>query len=430
MLSVVGNCQIFDEDAWATDDIMGATSISLESFELDVPKAKWYTIRDSEGGEEGQVFVNVTVSSLWSDPRIITAHDRKQVAGVLTIWIKEARGIKVADANRFGTGKSDPFAVVEVGRSRYRTRTIYNTLRPKWDRKFEFLVNDAYSLVQITLNDEDQGQSFDFLGRIKLSLLDLPAGETWFALKSEDLLERAQGDLLIQASFTYNRVKAMQGLLLPREVSYTFDKEPKFNSKQLSENIARVKTALSDMATPFKTLAAISGGDCTLFIATIFMFVWYYFCLYSQLWHTPYWVIIALYLEKWKPKAKKALAADEDGNVFDVQYEDSEDEENKTPAKKKKKKTKAKGKGLFKEYQTFKRLAKDQYGTINNVASWLERVKNLFCWHQHTIAWAAVIGLLLISIIIYILRPYIKYGMLFGGYVLRISITARVCLST
>lgn len=430
MLSVVGNCQIFDEDAWATDDIMGATSISLESFELDVPKAKWYTIRDSEGGEEGQVFVNVTVSSLWSDPRIITAHDRKQVAGVLTIWIKEARGIKVADANRFGTGKSDPFAVVEVGRSRYRTRTIYNTLRPKWDRKFEFLVNDAYSLVQITLNDEDQGQSFDFLGRIKLSLLDLPAGETWFALKSEDLLERAQGDLLIQASFTYNRVKAMQGLLLPREVSYTFDKEPKFNSKQLSENIARVKTALSDMATPFKTLAAISGGDCTLFIATIFMFVWYYFCLYSQLWHTPYWVIIALYLEKWKPKAKKALAADEDGNVFDVQYEDSEDEENKTPAKKKKKKTKAKGKGLFKEYQTFKRLAKDQYGTINNVASWLERVKNLFFWHQHTIAWAAVIGLLLISIVIYILRPYIKYGMLFGGYVLRISITARVCLST
>lgn len=393
---------------------MGTLTIPLDTFEIDVPRAKWYTIFDKDDGEEGQIFINITVSSLWSDPRIITAHDKKQFAGVLTIVLKEARGIKIADINRFGTGKSDPFAVVEVGRSRYRTRTIYNTLKPKWNRKFEFLINDVYSLVTITVNDEDKGQSFDFLGRIKLSLLDLPLGETWVALKSEDLLERAQGDILLEANFTYDKVKAIQGLLQPREISYAFEKEPKFSSKQLSTNIARVKGALTDMATPFQILATISGGECTLIVASIFLVVWYYVCLHSQLWHTPYWVIVALYLEKWKPKPKKALAADEDGNVFDVQYEDSDDAENK-PTKKKKKKPKAKGKGLFKEYQTFKRLAKDQYGTINSMASWLERVKNLFLWHQHAIAWAVVLTLIFASITIYILRPFIKYGVLLGG---------------
>ena len=67
-----------------------------------------------DGGEEGQIFVNIVVSKLWSEPRIITSLERKQCAGVLKITVKEAKGLRIADAGRFGGGKSDPFCVVEV----------------------------------------------------------------------------------------------------------------------------------------------------------------------------------------------------------------------------------------------------------------------------------------------------------------------------
>jgi hypothetical protein len=65
---------------------------------------------------------------------------------------------------------------------------MYGTLKPKWDRTFEFLIYDVFSLVKITVNDEDQGQSFDFLGRVSLSLLDLPQGDTWSVLPHDVLL--------------------------------------------------------------------------------------------------------------------------------------------------------------------------------------------------------------------------------------------------
>mmetsp|Transcript_7755 Transcript_7755/g.22897 ORF Transcript_7755/g.22897 Transcript_7755/m.22897 type:complete len:821 (+) Transcript_7755:150-2612(+) len=409
--------KVFDEDAWRSDDLMGLTTIPLDMFELDVPTAKWYNIEDADGTDvQGQVFCNITVSSLWSEPRIITSHDRKQVAGVLTLWVKEARGLKAADVVRFGTGKSDPFCVVECGSSRYRTRTIFSTLRPKWNRKFEFMIDDVYSLVNITVNDEDKGQEFDFLGAVTLSLFDLPTGETWLALKSQDRLERAQGDILVEAVFTYNQYKAMTGLLKPRAKSYVAEKDPKFTSKKLNANIKRVKDAVGDLSAPFKFLGGISSGKCGAVVGVLFTLVWYYFCMHAKLWHVPWWIIGGLYVERYRPKPKKALAADEDGNVFDVQYEDSDSEDGKKPKKKKKPK-KTKGKGLFKDYQTFKRLAKDQYGTINDSASWLERVKNVFLWHQVTITWAVVILLLVTALTIYLFAPMIKYMLLIGGYI-------------
>ena len=32
-----------------------------------------------------------------------------------------------------GIGKSDPYAIITVGSQEFRTKTIYNTVNPKWD---------------------------------------------------------------------------------------------------------------------------------------------------------------------------------------------------------------------------------------------------------------------------------------------------------
>ena len=34
--------KVYDDDAWASDDLMGVVSIDLNGFEADVPLAKWY----------------------------------------------------------------------------------------------------------------------------------------------------------------------------------------------------------------------------------------------------------------------------------------------------------------------------------------------------------------------------------------------------
>jgi hypothetical protein len=60
-----------------------------------------------------------------------------------------------------------------------------------------------------------------------------------------------------------------------------------------------------------------------------------------------------------------------------------------------------------------------RYANLDNLASWLERIKNLFLWHQAVIAWAAVIALLLISFVLAFVGPLLKYLVLVGGYVCR-----------
>lgn len=37
------------------------------------------------------------------------------------------------DVGVLGMGKSDPYAIVTVGSQEFRTKTISNTINPKWD---------------------------------------------------------------------------------------------------------------------------------------------------------------------------------------------------------------------------------------------------------------------------------------------------------
>jgi len=37
------------------------------------------------------------------------------------------------DIGMLGKGKSDPYAIINVGAQEFRTKTIDNTVNPKWD---------------------------------------------------------------------------------------------------------------------------------------------------------------------------------------------------------------------------------------------------------------------------------------------------------
>lgn len=53
--------------------------------------------------------------------------------GVLRVRVIEAKQLMKMDVGVLGMGKSDPYAIVTVGSQEFRTKTISNTINPKWD---------------------------------------------------------------------------------------------------------------------------------------------------------------------------------------------------------------------------------------------------------------------------------------------------------
>ena len=56
--------------------------------------------------------------------------------------------------------------VFRLGNDRYKTKTVYETLNPKWQEQFElYLYEDTSQELEITVWDRDQRSKDDFMGR-------------------------------------------------------------------------------------------------------------------------------------------------------------------------------------------------------------------------------------------------------------------------
>lgn len=53
--------------------------------------------------------------------------------GVLRVHVVEAKHLMKKDLGVLGGGKSDPYAVINVGAQEYKTAVVKNSLDPKWD---------------------------------------------------------------------------------------------------------------------------------------------------------------------------------------------------------------------------------------------------------------------------------------------------------
>ncbi|XP_023246253.1 extended synaptotagmin-1 [Copidosoma floridanum] len=99
--------------------------------------------------------------------------------GVLRIHVVQAKHLMKKDIGMLGKGKSDPYAVVTVGAQEFRTKTIDNSVDPKWDFWCECVMetnSDPGNMLEAHLFDQDSAGSDDSLGRytilIKLRSLD------------------------------------------------------------------------------------------------------------------------------------------------------------------------------------------------------------------------------------------------------------------
>ncbi|XP_017883150.1 extended synaptotagmin-2 isoform X2 [Ceratina calcarata] len=110
--------------------------------------------------------------------------------GVLRIHVVEAKHLMKKDIGVLGKGKSDPYAVINVGAQEFRTKTIDNTVNPKWDFWCEFVVEKSlgayYNTVAAHLFDRDNAGQDDPLGRatIEVSRVKKKGNiDTWVSLE-------------------------------------------------------------------------------------------------------------------------------------------------------------------------------------------------------------------------------------------------------
>ncbi|XP_039604900.1 intersectin-2-like isoform X1 [Polypterus senegalus] len=115
--------------------------------------------------------------------------------GRLLVNIIEATELKPCKPN----GKSNPYCEITMGSQCFTTRTLNDTLNPKWNFSCQFFVKDIYQdVLCITVFERDQFSPDDFLGRTEvpvakikkeqetkgpstkhLLLHEVPTGEVW-----------------------------------------------------------------------------------------------------------------------------------------------------------------------------------------------------------------------------------------------------------
>ncbi|XP_072253980.1 extended synaptotagmin-3 [Leuresthes tenuis] len=108
--------------------------------------------------------------------------------GVVRIHVLEARDLLAKDTYMMGLkkGKSDPYVTLRVGNRHFKSKTIDNTLQPKWNEVYEFVVHEAPGQeLEVELFDEDADKD-DFLGRYQLDLGEVKREkemDRWFPLE-------------------------------------------------------------------------------------------------------------------------------------------------------------------------------------------------------------------------------------------------------
>ncbi|XP_046754007.1 extended synaptotagmin-2 isoform X2 [Diprion similis] len=109
--------------------------------------------------------------------------------GVLRIHVIEAKHLMKKDFSVLGKGKSDPYAVINVGAQEFRTKTIDNTVNPIWDFWCEFIVDEGaggYNKIVARLFDKDTTGHDDPLGRASIEVIRVQQKgtlDTWVTLE-------------------------------------------------------------------------------------------------------------------------------------------------------------------------------------------------------------------------------------------------------
>ncbi|XP_020090459.1 C2 and GRAM domain-containing protein At1g03370 isoform X2 [Ananas comosus] len=125
----------------------------------------------------------------------------------LIVQVIEARNLLAMDSN----GLSDPYAKLQLGKQRSKTKVIKENLNPTWNEEFSFRVGDLNDELTIYVLDEDKYFADDFLGQVKVSLTkvldadNFSLGTQWYQLhpKGKKLKNKDCGEICLTISLSH-----------------------------------------------------------------------------------------------------------------------------------------------------------------------------------------------------------------------------------
>ncbi|KAB5551465.1 hypothetical protein DKX38_008776 [Salix brachista] len=124
----------------------------------------------------------------------------------LTVRLIEARNLPPTDTN----GLSDPYAKLQLGKQKFKTKVVKKNLNPSWGEEFSFKVEDLNEELVVCVLDEDKYFNDDMVGQIKFPVWQVfdadnqSLGTAWYSLQPKNKKSKFKecGEVLLSICFS------------------------------------------------------------------------------------------------------------------------------------------------------------------------------------------------------------------------------------
>ena len=178
--------ECYDYDMVGDHDLIG--QLTIASREVHAKKSEWLRLVHQDNPEfNAEVFL--TIEPLFESAEEASARQaveaqnesKEAMTSVLSIHVQAARNLEAMDSN----GTSDPYAVIQVGKEKKKTKVIKKELAPEWNEKFEIIVEDCNLPLNLQVYDKDFLNSDDIIGETMVPLATLVGAKTapkWYTI--------------------------------------------------------------------------------------------------------------------------------------------------------------------------------------------------------------------------------------------------------
>ncbi|XP_076267814.1 multiple C2 domain and transmembrane region protein isoform X5 [Rhynchophorus ferrugineus] len=182
--------KVFDYDWGLQDDFMGTAVLDLVSLDLGRSNDLVLPLQDLSRPDAnlGEIHITATLypktqedKELYfqknSKSQDVNKRLKSQIwSSVVTIVLIEGKNLLACDPE---TGTSDPYVKFRLGNEKYKSRTIWRSLNPRWLEQFDLhLYDDGDQQLEMTVWDKDRTKD-DYIGRCVINLMEMERERTY-----------------------------------------------------------------------------------------------------------------------------------------------------------------------------------------------------------------------------------------------------------
>uniref|UniRef100_A0A4W3H6V7 Multiple C2 and transmembrane domain containing 2 n=1 Tax=Callorhinchus milii TaxID=7868 RepID=A0A4W3H6V7_CALMI len=358
-----------------------------------------------------KVFTGIAISDLCASP-LDDVNERKQIIqsyslrrtfedlndiGFLQVQVIKACNLLAADF----AGKSDPFCVLELGKHRQQTHTVYKNLNPEWNKIFTFNIGDIHDILEVTIFDEDGDKPPDFLGKVAIPLLSIRNGQQIACvLKNRKLGQRMKGVIYLKLDLVYNLMKASLKTFKPKEHKIQ-EENLKFSKKMLMRNVRRVRNLTMAVWNTVQYINSCFEWESVQ--RSVIAFLLYMTIVWILECYMVPFALLMLFAWNYIQLARGKIVSNQYLEDEESDIDDDEDEDEKDLEKK----------GLIDKIHMVQDIVISGQNILDTIASFGERIKNVFIWSVPFLSKLACFVLAICTIVLYFVP--VRYLLLIWG---------------